>query len=171
MRSRNCSKRARALIAALRKLALALPLLALLTAAPLSAREVDRQEVDEQFAADVPVERQLYCGDTQIFTMPNGAEVTACINWKAQSRTRLVRTYAILDGPETDVDRNLATARECFAMAVASQNDPYRTAFDGDRFLKATQEQFKYCASILGLQRTGQYEIKLKTTGVWVGGK
>ena len=146
------------------------PLLAL-AAAPLSAREVDRQEVDEQFAADVPVERKLYCGDTQIFTMPNGVEVTACINWKAQSRTRLARTYAILEGPETDVDRNLATARECFAMAVASQNDPYRNAFNGDLFLKAAKEQFKYCAGILGLQRAGQYEVKLKTTGVWVGGK
>ena len=149
---------------------LAFPVLAFL-AAPLSAREIDRQEVDEQFASDVPVERKLYCRDTKPYTMPNGTQITACTDWRAQNRTRLVRTYAVLDGPETDIDRNLATARECFEMAVASQNDPYRESFDADLFLKAAKEQFTYCASILGLQRTNQYTIKLKTAGVWVGGR
>lgn len=147
-----------------------LALAALLTA-PLAAREVDRQEVDEIFAADVPQERKLYCRDTQVFTMPNGTEVRACLDWRAQNRTRLIRTYAALDGPDEDIDQNLDLARDCFDLAVASQNDPYRERFDEDAFLKGAREQFRYCAELRGLQRANQYKLRIYETGVWVGGR
>ena len=65
-----------------------------------SAREVDRQEVAERFDHDVPQEQRLYCSDTQMFTLADAVEYRACVNWRAQNRTRVVRSYAALDGPE-----------------------------------------------------------------------
>ncbi|RGP40960.1 hypothetical protein BPTFM16_01255 [Altererythrobacter insulae] len=170
MRSRNCSKRVKASTAALHKLALLLPLIAL-TCAPASAREVDRQEVAEVFAADVPQERRVYCRDTQVFTLTDGTEYRACVDWRAQNRTRLIRTYAALDGPDEDIDANLAIARDCFDLAVASQNDPYRKAFDGDTFLAGARAQFALCARNRNLQRTDKYSLRVYETAVWTGGR
>jgi len=105
-----------------------------LTATPAAAREVDRAEVAERFADDVPQEQRLYCRDTQVFTLADGVEYRACVDWRAQNRTRVIRSYAALDGPEVDADANLDLARTCFDLAVASQNDPYREAFNEELF-------------------------------------
>ncbi|BDI61455.1 hypothetical protein [Qipengyuania nanhaisediminis] len=151
--------------------ALSACLLAALLAAPVSAREVERQEVAEAFAEDVPQERRLYCRDTQVVTLADGREMRACIDWRAQNRTRVVRTYAALDGPETDQDANLDLARACFEIAVASQNDPYRTAFDADLFLAGARSHFDLCSRARGLARSGEYSLRLYETGVWLGGR
>lgn len=138
-------------------------------AVPADARQVDQQEVAEVFATDVPQEKRLYCQDTRLFTLADGTEYRACIDWRAQNRTRLLRTYAALHGPDTDVDANLDLARTCFALAVASQNDPYRKAFDQDAFLDAARKHFAACAASRNLQRTDEYSLRLYDTGVWLG--
>ena len=163
-------RRVRGWIAALHKW-VALLAVAGALAAPASAREVDRQEVAEAFAADVPQERKVYCRDTQVFTLTDGTEYRACIDWRAQNRTRLIRTYAALDGPDEDVEANLGIARDCFDLAVASQNDPYRDAFDERSFLTGARAQFAACAAARGLQRSNQYSIRVYETGVWMGGR
>ncbi|MFL0356250.1 hypothetical protein ACI5KX_07185 [Erythrobacter sp. GH1-10] len=137
---------------------------------PAIAREVDRAEIAEDFARDVPQEQRVYCSDTQMFTLADGTEYRACVNWRAQNRTRLVRIYAALDGPETDTDENLALARECFDLAVASQNDPARKVFDQDRFLAGARQHFALCASTRALQRADQYTMSVYDRGVWLGG-
>ena len=136
-----------------------------------SAREVDRQEVAERFDHDVPQEQRLYCSDTQMFTLADAVEYRACVNWRAQNRTRVVRSYAALDGPEVDSDTNLDIARDCFDLAIASQNDPYRTAFDEDRMLAGARVQFANCARLRGLQRSNEYSLRIYETGVWLGGR
>ena len=158
------------MIAALHKALAFLSVLAV-GVAPAAAREVDRQEVAEIFAADVPQERRIYCRDTQVFTLADGSQYRACIDWRAQNRTRLIRTYAALDGPDEDIDANLAIARDCFDLAVASQNDPYRQAFDEDAFLAGARAQFAACARARNLQRIDQYSLSVYETGVWVGGR
>ena len=139
-------------------------------AAPASAREVDRAEIAEDFARDVPQEQRVYCSDTQVFTLADGTEYRACVNWRAQNRTRLIRIYAALDGPENDTPENLAAARDCFDLAVASQNDPERTFFDEDLFLAGARQHFALCASTRTLQRTDEYSLKVYDRGVWLGG-
>lgn len=138
---------------------------------PLGAREVDRQEVAEVFALDAPQERRIYCRDTKMFTLDDGTEYRACVDWRAQNRTRLIRTYAALDGPDEDIDQNLAIALDCFDLAVASQNDPDRETFDDKPFLAGTRQHFALCAQARELQRTNQYKISVYETGVWVGGR
>lgn len=140
-------------------------------ASPAAAREVDRQEVAEFFAADVPQERRVYCRDTQVFTLADGSQYRACIDWRAQNRTRLIRTYAALDGPDEDIDANLAIARDCFDLAVASQNDPYRETFDEKAFLTGARAQFALCATNRNLQRSNRYSMSVYETGVWIGGR
>ena len=120
-------------------------------------------------APDVPPERRVFCADTQIVTLVDGSEYRACMNWRAQSRSRLVRTYAVLNGPESDSDSNLEIARSCFDLAVASQNDPYRTAFNIDQFLTAAREQFALCASTRAMTRTNEYSLRVYERGVWLG--
>lgn len=137
---------------------------------PASAREVDRQEVAEIFDAQTPRESYAYCRDTQLFTMTDGSEHRACVDWRAQTRTRLIRTYAILDGPDVDSDANLDMARDCFDIAVAGQNDPYRDRFDRDRFLANARAAFSQCAITRNLQRAKTYSLNLKDTAVWTGG-
>ena len=149
-----------------------LPLLALaMLVSPASAREVERQEVHEAFVEDVPQERRLYCRDTQVFTLADGREMRACVDWRAQNRTRVARSYAALDGPETDNDANLDLARTCFDLAVASQNDPYRDAFDEELFLAGARSHFSLCARSRGLQRSGEYSLRIYETAVWLGGR
>ncbi|WP_299193175.1 hypothetical protein [uncultured Erythrobacter sp.] len=138
-------------------------------AAPASSREVDRQEVAEVFASDVAQEQRLYCRDTRLFTLADGREVHACIDWRAQNRTRLVRSYAALEGPEVDADENLDLARTCFELAVASQNDPNRTEFDPDQFLAGAREHFALCARTNALQQSGEYSLNIYERGVWLG--
>lgn len=142
---------------------------ALCVSVPTSAREVDRAEIAETFAPDVPPERRVYCADTQLFTLADGSEYRACVNWRAQNRSRLIRTYASLDGPETDTDANLEIARNCFDLAVASQNDPYRTTFDVDAFLNGARAHFAQCAETRIMEQTDQYEIRVYERGVWLG--
>ena len=151
--------------------ALSACLLAALLAAPASAREVERQEVAEAFVEDVPQERRLYCRDTRVFILADGREMRSCIDWRAQNRTRVARSYAALDGPETDTDANLDLARTCFELAVASQNDPYRDAFDEDLFLAGARSHFSLCARSRGLQRTSEYSLRIYETAVWLGGR
>ena len=139
--------------------------------APAAAREVDRQEVAEIFAADVPQERRIYCRDTQVFTLADGREMRSCVDWRAQNRTRVARSYAALNGPETDSDENLDLARTCFELAVASQNDPYRDAFDADLFLAGARSHFSLCARSRGLQRSDEYSLRIYETAVWLGGR
>ena len=170
MRSKNCLMHARRWIAALHK-ALAVPLIFALTAPPLHAREVDRQEIAEEFAEGVEQERRLYCRDTQLFTLTNGEEIRACIDWRAQNRTRLIRTYAALDGPDEDDDSNLNIARDCFDIAVASANDPYRESLDENLFLVAARTEFASCTTARNLQRDDTYSLRVYDTGVWVGGR
>lgn len=138
--------------------------------APASAREVDRQEVAEVFDAQTPRESYTYCADTQLFTMADGTEYRACVDWRAQTRTRLIRTYAILEGPDVDSEANLDLARDCFDIAVAAQNDPYRERFDRDRFLSQARAAFATCNTERGLQRPSTYKLNLKDTPVWTGG-
>ncbi|MBV7266750.1 hypothetical protein [Erythrobacter ani] len=145
--------------------------LAALFTAPAAAREVDRQEVAEVFATDVPQERRLYCRDTQVFTLADGREYRACVDWRAQNRTRVVRTYAALDGPETDVDANLDLARACFDIAVASQNDPHRDSFDENAFLAGARAHFELCARSRNLERRGEYSLRIYDNAVWLGGR
>nr|WP_298928759.1 hypothetical protein [uncultured Erythrobacter sp.] len=140
-------------------------------ATPASAREVDRQEVAERFAEDVQQEQRLYCRDTQMFTLSDGTRHRACVDWRAQNRTRVIRSYAALNGPEVDADANLDAARECFDLAVASMNDPYRQAFDQDAFLAGARAQFGACAVARNLQRTSEYTLRVYETGVWLGGR
>jgi len=170
MRSKNCSKCARGWIAALHK-ALAYLVVAGVLCTPAAAREVDRQEVAEAFAADAPQEKRIYCRDTKVFTLVAGTEYRACVDWRAQVRTRLIRAYAALDGPDEDVDANLNIARECFDLAVASQNDPYRAAFNEDIFLAGARAQFAACTSKFNLQRANKYSLNVYETGVWLGGR
>ena len=141
-----------------------------LLAAPTSAREVDRQEVAERFDEQTPRESYTYCADTQLFTLADGTQYRACVDWRAQTRTRLVRTYAILDGPDADTDENLDLARDCFDIAVASRNDPYRKLFDRDRFLAEARAAFAQCNLSRSLQRANTYNLDLKDTAVWTGG-
>lgn len=145
--------------------------IAVLTSAPAHAREVDRQEIAESFATDVPQEQRLYCRDTQLFTLADGTQYRACVDWRAQNRTRVIRSYAVLDGPETDADANLDQARDCFDLAVASQNDPYREIFDESLFLNGARQQFAFCAASRGLQRADEYSLRIYETGVWLGGR
>jgi hypothetical protein len=142
-----------------------------LVGAPATAREVDRQEVDEQFAPHSPQERRLYCRDTREFTLIDGTKYRACVDWRAQVRTRVIRTYAALDGPNEDSDENLGVARDCFDLAIASQNDPYRQSFLKDPFLAGAREQFAACASLRNLQRAEQYSLRINETRVWLGGR
>ena len=136
-----------------------------------SAREVDRQEVAERFDPEIDQEQRLYCRDTQLFTLANGSEYRACVDWRAQNRTRVIRSYAALDGPEVDADPNLDIARDCFDLAIASQNDPYRKQFDDRAFLAGAREQFTYCAGLRSLQRSNEYSLRIYETGVWLGGR
>ena len=140
-------------------------------AAPVAAREVERQEVAEAFAEDVAQEQRLYCRDTQLFTLADGREMRACTDWRAQNRTRVIRSYAALDGPEVDADANLDLARSCFELAVASQNDPYRDAFNEEFFLAGARAHFGLCARARGLQRADEYSLRIYETGVWLGGR
>ena len=146
-----------------------LALIVLLTG-PATAREVDRAEIAEDFARDVPQEQRVYCSDTQVFTLADGTEHRACVNWRAQNRTRLIRIYAALDGPENDTAENLALARDCFDLAVASQNDPERASFNEDTFLAGARQHFTLCASTRVLQRADEYSLKVYDRGVWLGG-
>ena len=145
------------------------PCLAAVLAAPASAREVDRAEIAEAFAPNVAPERRVYCADTQVFKLADGTEYRACVNWRAQSRSRLIRTYAALDGPDADTDANLAIARACFDLAVASQNDPYRTAFDANTFADGARAQFALCAKTRAMTRTDEYSLRVYERGVWLG--
>ena len=156
----------------MRTLTLLLPLAAMAAAAtPASAREVDRQEVHEAFTDPLVQERRMYCRDTQMVTLADGSEYRACTDWRAQNRTRIVRSYAALDGPDEDTDANLGLARDCFDMAVASMNDPYREVFDKDAFLAGAQVQFAACANSRQLQRADQYSLRIYATRVWLGGR
>ena len=149
----------------------AAPLLAMAAlSTPAMAQQVDRQEIAEAFDTEVPRETYAYCQDTQLFTMADGSEYRACVDWRAQTRTRLIRTYAVLDGPPGDSDANLAAARDCFDIAVASQNDPYREAFDADRFLAGARSVFRDCATRRGLARGDTYTLSISNVGVWSGG-
>ncbi|QFT78238.1 hypothetical protein FIU90_11875 [Erythrobacter sp. THAF29] len=141
-----------------------------LPAAPASAREIDRAEIAEDFAEGVASERKVYCSDTSVMTLADGTEYRACVNWRAQVRTRLVRVYAALDGPEEDADANIDKARDCFDIAVASQNDPYRKTFDQDAFLAGARQHFAACAANTALQKPDQYRLKVYDRGVWLGG-
>lgn len=143
----------------------------LLTSTPGAAREVDRQEVAERFAPDVAQEQRIYCRDTQVFALADGTEFRACVDWRAQNRTRVIRSYAALDGPETDTDANLELARDCFDLAIARQNDPYRKAFDEDTFLTGARTHFATCAAAYNLLRTDEYSLRIYETGVWLGGR
>jgi hypothetical protein len=139
-------------------------------AAPAQAREVDRQEIAEEFAAGVQQQQRVYCADTQMFTLSDGTEFRACVDWRAQNRTRLVRTYAALDGPEADADANLGIARDCFDVAVASGNDPYREALNERAFLVRARAEFARCATNRNLQQAAQYSLRVYDIGVWLGG-
>ncbi|MEP3051433.1 MAG: hypothetical protein ABJP48_00445 [Erythrobacter sp.] len=149
------------------------PLIALAAASvtPAAAREVDRMEVAERFDTETAQEQRAYCSDTQVFTLANGAEYRACVNWRAQNRTRIIRSYAALDGPETDSDTNLEIARTCFDLAIASQNDPYRQMFDEALFLANAREQFTFCARLGQMNRVDEYGLRIYETGVWLGGR
>lgn len=81
-----------------------------------------------------------------------------------------MRTYAGLEGPETDSPENLAIARDCFDLAVASQNDPERVTFDQDRFLAGARQQFAQCAAARPFASADQYSLTLYDRGVWLGG-
>ncbi len=153
----------------MRAILASIALTALLTT-PAAAREVDRQEVAEDFARDVASERRVYCSDTKLFTLADGTEYRACTNWRAQVRTRLIRIYAALDGPETDAPENLALARDCFELAVASQNDPERASFNEDNFLNGARHHFALCANASALQRADEYSLQVYDRGVWLGG-
>lgn len=155
---------------ALMRPAIALLAATVLHSVPVAAREVDRAEIAENFAEGVPQEQRVYCSDTQMFALADGTEMRACTNWRAQVRTRLIRIYAALDGPEEDTDANLALARECFDLAVASQNDPARAVFDQDRFLAGARQHFAMCANTRTLQHTDQYSLSIYDRGVWLGG-
>ena len=169
MLSRNCSKRAKGSIAALPRALAFLAVLGCLSA-PAAALEVDRQEVAERFADGVEQQRRVYCRDTRLITLTDGTEYRACVDWRAQNRTRLIRTYASLDGPEGDVDANLDIARDCFDIAVASANDPYRERFDESTFLAAARAEFAHCTRARNLQQADQYSLSVYETGVWLGG-
>ena len=143
----------------------------ILTSTPGAAREVDRQEVAERFAPDVAQEQRIYCRDTQVFALADGTEFRACMDWRAQNRTRVIRSYAALDGPETDTDENLDLARQCFDLSIATQNDPYRDTFDEDAFLTGARTQFATCAATSDLLRTEEYSLRIYETGVWLGGR
>lgn len=145
-----------------------LPLLAAI-AVPAGAREVDRAEIAEAFAPNVAPERRVYCADTQMVTLTDGNEYRACVNWRAQSRSRLIRTYAALEGPDTDTDANLEIARTCFDLAVASQNDPYRTTFDASTFIDGARTEFTLCAANRAMMRTSEYSLRVYERGVWLG--
>ena len=105
-----------------------------------------------------------------MFTLADGTEYRACTNWRAQVRTRLIRIYAALDGPEEDTDQNIDLARQCFELAVASQNDPYREAFNQDAFLNGARQHFAMCARNTALQNADSYSLKVYDRGVWLGG-
>jgi hypothetical protein len=139
-------------------------------ASTLAAREVDRAELAENFVEDVPQEKKVFCRDTQVFTLTDGSEVRACVDWRAQVRTRLLRTYAALDGPETDNGDNLTIARECFDLAVAAANDPLRTSFDENLILAKANAEFSACARARNLLRRGSYSLRIYRRGVWLGG-
>ena len=124
----------------------------------------------EAFDPNTPRESYTYCSDTQLFTMADGTEYRACVDWRAQTRTKLIRTYAILEGPDIDSDANLGLARDCFDIAVAGQNDPYRERFDRDRFLAGARAAFAQCNAARQLQRPNSYKLNLKDTPVWTGG-
>ena len=134
------------------------------------AQQVDRQEIAEAFDTETPRETYSYCQDTRLFTIADGSEYRACVDWRAQTRTRLIRTYAVLDGPTGDADANLAIARDCFDIAVASQNDPYRDVFDADAFLSGARAVFRDCARTRGLRRGDIYTLSIANVGVWSGG-
>jgi len=103
------------LIAALLKQVSLLCLLAL-SAFPAAAREVHRAEIAEAFDPTVAPERRVYCSDTQVVTLVDGTEYRACVNWRAQSKSRLIRTYAALEGPDSDTDANVEIARACVSI-------------------------------------------------------
>lgn len=145
--------------------------LSLFAATPASAREVDRQEVYETFNAEVEQEQRLYCRDTKVFKLDDGTEYRACVDWRAQNRTRIIRSYASLDGPEVDADANLDTARGCFDIAIASQNDPYRTEFNEDVFLAGARAVFTSCATSRQLARADEYSLRIYERGAWLGGR
>jgi hypothetical protein len=153
----------------LHKLSASLLLISLVSP-QVSAREVDRAEVAEDFARDVPQEQRVFCSDTQIVTLTDGTQRRACMNWRAENKTRLMRLYASLEGPETDSPENLAIARDCFDLAVASQNDPDRISFDQDRFLAGARQQFAQCAAARPFASADQYSLTLYDRGVWLGG-
>ncbi|MEP2736095.1 MAG: hypothetical protein ABJP34_07325 [Erythrobacter sp.] len=156
----------------MRTLALLLPLAAMAFASvPASAREVDRQEVDEQFMQHLPQERKLYCLETKAFTMTDGSERSACVNWRAQVRTRSVRTYAALNGPEEDSSENIGVAKNCFALAVASQNAPDRATFNKDSFLAGARTEFAASALANAMQNTDAYRIRTYRKRFWLGGR
>ncbi|NNK46392.1 MAG: hypothetical protein HKP43_07195 [Altererythrobacter sp.] len=152
----------------MRKALAFLPVLAV-GVVPAAAREVDRAEIAEAFAPNVAPERRVYCADTQMMTLADGAEYRACVNWRAQSRSRLIRTYAALDGPDSDTDANLEVARACFDLAVASQNDPYRTTFDANTFIDGARAHFTLCATNRAMLRTNDYSLRVYERGVWLG--
>lgn len=156
-------------VAALRKLFASLLAISLISP-QVSAREVDRAEIAEDFASDVPQEQRVFCSDTQIVTLTDGTQRRACMNWRAENRTRLIRLYASLEGPETDTPENLAIARDCFDLAVASQNDPDRVTFDQDRFLTGARQQFAQCTAARPFASADQYSLALYDRGVWLGG-
>lgn len=156
------------MIAALLKQVSLLCLLAL-SAFPAAAREVHRAEIGEDFAPNVAPERRVYCSDTQVVTLADGTEYRACVNWRAQSKSRLIRTYAALEGPDSDTDANVEIARACFDLAVASQNDPYRTAFDVNTFVDGARAHFSLSAKTRAMMRTNEYSLRVYERGVWLG--
>ena len=74
-----------------------------------------------------------------------------------------------LTARKTDTDANLEIARNCFDLAVASQNDPYRTAFDANTFLDGARAHFALCVEARAMEHTDQYEIRIYERGVWLG--
>jgi len=156
-------------MAALRKRIASLCLVNLVSA-PLCAREVDRAEVAEEFARDVPQEQRVFCSDTQMITLTDGTQRRACTNWRAENKSRVIRLYASLVGPETDSVESLAIARDCFDLAVASQNDPDRVNFDKGQFLAGARQQFAQCAAAHPFASADQYSLTLYDRGVWLGG-
>ncbi len=156
------------MIAALLKQVSLLCLLAL-SAFPVAAREVDRAKIAEAFAPNVAPERRVYCSDTQVVTLADGSDYHVYVNWRAQCKSRLIRTYAALEGPDSDTDANVEIARAGFDLAVASQNDPYRTAFDANTFVDGARAHFGLRAKTRAMMRTNEYSLCVYERGVWLG--
>ena len=134
-------------------------LLAAACAAPAQAREIDRQEIGEVFADENAPERRVYCRDTRLFTLSTNEEVRACINWRAQQRSMVRRTYAVLDGPDLDTAARLRIVRDCFDIAVAAgQKD--EAGVDQPDFLDVTRAEFNACLAAQSVAEPANYTIR-----------